>query len=194
MSDAYGFVAAQATLTTMFSPAGMANITAEYGAGNTGFCGSSGIGDANYCGSTSGVVQVAVTAPAPLTVSRTSSLPTGIVNGAYPSTQLMASGGVPPYTWTVIQGSLPTGFPALPTDGLITGTPTVANAFNFTVQVKDSQGNTNTAGLSITINAALQISTMSVPPNAEAGVAYAPTSLMATGGIRPYGTWTREFG
>jgi len=95
---------------------------------------------------------------ATLTVTTTSgSLPAGTINSAYPNTQLNATGGIQPYTWTITSGSLPTGMNPLSSSGQISGTPTATGTFNFTVQVADSASptaHTATANLSITVNAA----------------------------------------
>lgn len=53
-----------------------------------------------------------------------------------------ATGGVPGYTFTVDSGALPDGLTLAPTGGL-TGTPTVANTFTFTVMVTDAAGVTS---------------------------------------------------
>ena len=52
------------------------------------------------------------------------------------------SGGVYPYTFAITSNSLPAGLTLNPTTGAITGTPTTAGTFNFTVQVTDSSGST----------------------------------------------------
>jgi putative Ig domain-containing protein len=95
---------------------------------------------------------------ATLTVTTTSgSLPTGTINTAYPNTNVSASGGIPPYSWSLTGGTnLPAGL-SLSSSGQITGTPTATGTTNFTVQVSDSAtptANTATMGLSITVNAA----------------------------------------
>jgi hypothetical protein len=97
-------------------------------------------------------LTIAIGAPLPLQVT-TTSLPDGALNVAYPSTVLQASGGVPPFAWSVTSGSLPTGL-LLAANGAIAGTPTATGTFNFTVQVADSQPipATATAALSITVN------------------------------------------
>ncbi len=64
----------------------------------------------------------------------------GKVGTAY-SSALAASGGVAPYTFSVISGSLPPGLTLNPATGAITGTPTTAGSFSFTAKVTDSQGN-----------------------------------------------------
>ncbi len=54
---------------------------------------------------------------------------------------LPASGGVAPYTFSIISGALPSGLTLNSVTGVIAGTPTVAGLFNFTVQVVDYRGN-----------------------------------------------------
>jgi len=55
-----------------------------------------------------------------------------------------------PFTWTVDSGTLPPGL-SLSSGGAITGTPTAAGTFNFTLRVTDATGLTATQALSITI-------------------------------------------
>jgi photosystem II stability/assembly factor-like uncharacterized protein len=66
----------------------------------------------------------------------TNSLPDGKKEESY-STTLVAADGVPSYTWSVVAGSLPAGLTLNP-GGDITGTPTEAGDFSFTVRVLDS--------------------------------------------------------
>ena len=82
----------------------------------------------------------------------TISLPAGSINVPY-SSILAASGGVPPYTWTITSGALPAGL-TLSTAGVISGTPTAQQTSSFTVQASDSQtpAATATTVLSLTIN------------------------------------------
>jgi hypothetical protein len=103
-------------------------------------------------GSGTQALSIVVGAPLPLQVT-TTSLPNAVLNAPYPSTTLQASGGVPPFTWTVTLGALPNGL-TLATDGTISGTPTVTGTFSFTVQVTDSEVPAKTASsdLSITVN------------------------------------------
>ncbi|MEW6207397.1 MAG: putative Ig domain-containing protein, partial [Acidobacteriota bacterium] len=81
----------------------------------------------------------------------TSTLPNGTVGTSY-SQSLAASGGTPSYTWSLASGSgpLPTGL-NLGSNGVISGTPSAAGTFNFTVRVTDSQQATAQKPLSITI-------------------------------------------
>src|SRR5262249_29637683 len=61
----------------------------------------------------------------------------GVVGAVYPNKSLQALGAPPPYTWTLVAGSLPGGL-ALSSTGLFFGTPSAAGTFNFVVLVTDS--------------------------------------------------------
>jgi len=67
----------------------------------------------------------------------TSSLPPVRV-GAPIYIRLGASGGTPPFSWSLSSGTLPSGLSLDPSTGEITGTPTMAETQSFTVQVTDS--------------------------------------------------------
>jgi len=82
-------------------------------------------------------------------------LPNGTIGIAY-SASLPISGGLPPYSWTVYSGSLPSGL-ILQTNGAISGTPTVVGAYTFSVTVVDSspvQQTFTSSNFTITINPA----------------------------------------
>jgi hypothetical protein len=76
-------------------------------------------------------------------------LPNGTVGTAYNQT-LTASGGTPPYTFAVTAGTLPPGL-TLSADGVLSGKPTAAGTFNFTVTATDANGNTGSQAYAITI-------------------------------------------
>lgn len=97
------------------------------------------------------IASKSLTVNLPLAVS-TTTLASGSIGVPY-SAVLSASGGVPPYTWTITSGTLPAGL-TLSTSGLISGTPTNQETQAFTVQVSDSESPaaTATASLTLTIN------------------------------------------
>ncbi len=126
----------------------------------------------------------------------TYSLPGGTVNSAYSAT-LAATGGTPPYSWSVISGALPAGLALNAGTGTISGTPTTAGTASFSVQVKDANAQTASASLSITINSPtptvmpVSITTTSLPAG-TANTAYSAT-LTASGGTAPY-SWSVRSG
>lgn len=126
-----------------------------------------------------------------VTLTSTSPIPNGTINASY-SFQFSASGGLLPYTWSLIGGAFPAGL-TISSGGLLSGTPTASGSFSPVVQVADSCSPASTASntFALTINPApgtLTISTTSPLPGATQGVAYT-TQMSATGGTPPY-TWS----
>ncbi|MDR0321981.1 MAG: Ig domain-containing protein [Treponema sp.] len=110
----------------------------------------------------------------------TTSLPNGTKDKAYSPQTLKATGatGYTTFTWTRDSGSLPPGL-TLSTGGVISGTPTSAGKFTFTVKATNTKGSA-TKQLSITIaGPGPKITTESLP-KAKAGESYNYT-LTATG-------------
>jgi hypothetical protein len=61
-------------------------------------------------------------------------------------------GGVPPYEWSHVGGTLPPGLFVQASPGRVKGTPTTAGSFTFTLRVDDSSGQFATRQFSILIN------------------------------------------
>lgn len=74
--------------------------------------------------------------PGPVTITP-ATLPAGTVGTAY-SQALSSSGGTAPYTYSVISGTLPAGITL--STGTLSGTPTTAGTYTFTIQSADSAG------------------------------------------------------
>ncbi len=85
----------------------------------------------------------------PISVSPTT-LPGGVTNVPYSAQTANATGGATPYTFTLATGALPTGL-TLSSGGVISGTPTVAGTFSFTVLATDNAGCTGATTYSVTI-------------------------------------------
>lgn len=123
----------------------------------------------------------------------TSGFPNGIIGTSF-SQGLQATSGEPPYTsWAITAGSLPPGLILVSSlsGGKITGTPTAAGTYNFTVTVTDSAANTASANLSITVNAALAVATSSLAAGLTA-TGYS-AALQVNGGVAPF-TWALSSG
>jgi hypothetical protein len=125
-------------------------------------------------------------APSNLVVA-TNALPAGVVGTAY-SASLSASGGTPPYRWSIKTGTLAPGL-TLAASGAITGTPTAASTASVTFELQDSSSPvlTQSVTLPLTVYAALAVTSTSLPP-AQVGRAYTAT-LTASGGTPPL-TWS----
>ncbi|PYU10769.1 MAG: hypothetical protein DMG37_19195, partial [Acidobacteria bacterium] len=123
------------------------------GASNGAFAyGSTSVFPASTFQSANYWVDVVFNTTMPLAIASTA-LPNGVVSSPY-SQNLSASGGASPYMWSLQSGSLPPGL-TLSSSGLISGTPTQAGTFNFTVQVTDSSQPAQSANASesIAVNA-----------------------------------------
>jgi hypothetical protein len=127
--------------------------------------------------STTGTQNYTVTINPAVTLSPTT-LPSGPVNAAYNQT-ITASGGTGTKTFAATAGTLPTGL-TLSTAGVLSGTPTAAGSFDFTVTATDSVGATGSHAYTVVISPVLTISPTSVPAD-TLNVAYNQT-LTASGG------------
>ena len=130
---------------------------------------------------------------APLTIT-TTSLPGGNVQSPY-SQSVQSTGGIgTARTWSITAGSLPPGLSisGATATATISGTPTTANVYNFTVTVSNPQGQTDSQPLSINIQPALLNITTTSLPSGSATVPYS-FFLNATGGSPPY-SWSLAAG
>ena len=107
----------------------------------------------------------------------TTTLPNGTVGTSY--SQTLTATGTAPITWSITDGSLPTGLTLNESTGEISGTPTTAGTSTFTVTATNTVGSDNSVAtdskeLSITIN---EPATVSVT-----GVTLSQTKLSLTEG------------
>jgi uncharacterized protein (TIGR03437 family) len=106
-------------------------------------------------GGDTGSTTFALTIASPLTITTLPSLPPGVAGAAYSQT-INASGGTPPYSFSITAGAAPPGL-ALNQAGVLSGTATATGTFSFTAQVSDSQKFTATQQFQIAIATAPQL-------------------------------------
>lgn len=111
-------------------------------------------------------------------------LPDGTNGDPYSGSYDVAQGGTPPFTWAVVEGSLPPGLSLDPTTGAVTGTPTQAGGdYSWTIQVTDSSSPTP---LVSTSNSGIEsIDPMDGTVGLPYSQAYTPTA-----GAPPDTTWS----
>lgn len=123
-----------------------------------------------------------------------SGVPTSTVGAAFslPMTASLAD----PKTWSIVEGTLPPGLAIGSTDGVISGTPTTAGTYTFTVRAEIDPQRFDTKVLAIVVRDPISIAapelegtTTSGFPPSEVGVRFS-TLFAATGGAGTY-TWSR---
>jgi fimbrial isopeptide formation D2 family protein/uncharacterized repeat protein (TIGR01451 family) len=109
-----------------------------------------------------------------------STLPPGAVGAAY-NQVFTPSGGNGTFTWTVSAGSLPSGLTLSPATGLLSGTPTVAGQFNFTVRATDAGNCFGERPYTLVINCQTITVNPVTMPNGFVGTAYSQTFMQSGG-------------
>lgn len=132
-----------------------------------------------------GVVMLEVVQGGPLSLVTTQAQLVGGVVGLPYTVTLEAAGGTQPYSFSVSNGSLPSG---LSLDGdRISGTPSGGGMASFEIQVTDGAGGSASGQFTIEVTERSPLvidvqDTITVRPEGEANV-----ELRATGGVPPYG-------
>jgi Putative Ig domain len=138
-------------------------------------------------------------APTPPASSRTSTsaltlvttvLPYGRIGQSYSAT-LVASGGTPPYQWSLTGGSLPAGLALSVSTGVLAGTPAAeADHLSLTFAVSDSGNPAQAASVTLPLTVSPAAISMSVSPR-RAGLTLGQTlSLTATTNDLAGTTWS----
>jgi hypothetical protein len=109
----------------------------------------------------------------------TTSLATSTVGATYSQT-IGTTGGTAPVTFTAPASSLPPGL-TLNSSGVITGTPTAAGSFSFTVSAEDAAGSSTSQTYTVTINPALMLTNTTLS-NWTVNIAGYSQALTTTGG------------
>jgi len=91
----------------------------------------------------------------PITITTNSTLPSAVKAAPYSQT-LAATGGAPPYAWSLFGGTPPAGL-TLTGNGTITGTPTTPGSATFLARCLDDNGIAAAKSFSITVSATFQV-------------------------------------
>jgi len=135
---------------------------------------------------TGATITIVVNQQNPLLITSTSPLPSGTVGRAY-SIPLHGQGGSIPYTWSLTSGTIPPGL-TLGSAGSLTGTPTQAGDYTFTLTLTDASNHTVSAPFTLTIASTFAITTPSPLTPGAVGVAYsAQINVTATTGPYTFG-------
>ncbi len=123
--------------------------------------------------------------PSPDVLEMAGTPPTGRVGVAY-SYQMVASGGVPPYTYSISSGALPDGVTFNASTGLLSGNPTTMakTTGNIGLRVTDAAATVVTLTRAWQILPAADLSFSGAPPQGQVGQAYSFNYTVA-GGYTP---------
>ena len=136
--------------------------------------------DANGC---SGSQQYTVRVSCPVLGLTSLTLTNAQVGVPYNQT-ITVTNGVPPITFALTGGALPSGL-TLTSGGTIAGTPVAVGSFTFTVTATDSDACVGSRTYTITVNCSTITLSPANLPNGILGQSYSRT-ITASGGIAPY--------
>ncbi|HEX9005067.1 MAG TPA: putative Ig domain-containing protein, partial [Blastocatellia bacterium] len=128
--------------------------------------------------------EFSLTVNCPAITLNPATLPDGQISQPY-SQQLSAIGGTAPYIFTVGAGALPNGLTLSPA-GLLSGAPTQASTFGFTVSATDADGCPGTQAYSIVVSSCPAIAVNPASLLAGTSFSFYSRQLSADGGALPY--------
>ncbi|MES1261101.1 MAG: putative Ig domain-containing protein, partial [Acidobacteriota bacterium] len=140
--------------------------------------------DGSSGSSVSKTLPLTISVPPPLRVS-SSTLPPATMGQTYSQILSGASGGAPPYTWSLASGSLPDGM-SLRAGGTISGLATRPGTYTFGVRATDVTGASAAAPATLTIAPVPLTLVVPTLPAGMATVEFPSQTISAQGGVPPY--------
>ena len=122
-----------------------------------------------------------------ITVTPAGALPSGGIGTPY-SQAFAVTGGTAPHTFSISAGAPPQPLTLDPT-GVLSGTPTQAGTFTFTVTATDALGCSGNASVTLAISCPLITVGPTTVPFGTLNLPYAPVTFFPTGGTPPF-TWS----
>jgi len=172
-SNATSFTVSSATQITATAPAGAGTVDVR-------------VTTAGGTSATSGADQFSYVVAPTISVAP-AVLPAITASNAYSQT-ISATGGVAPYSFTITSGTLPAGLILAP-NGVLSGTPTVAGPYSFTVTATDGSASPGPYSTLRSYSGTVAAPTIAITPGVltavNAGTAYSQ-QLTSSGGSSPY--------
>lgn len=169
------------------NPVGLvANYDFNTGFGLIAYDASNNVSPGNLKNDPLWIVSTAPIGSIPVLTLITNSLKSVTVTSHYSDT-LKAGGGILPYRWKILSGTLPDGLNLDSLSGIISGIPRNHGVFTFGVKLTDSQSPVATVekNYQLTVNPIVLSITTEQLANGKINLAYNDT-IQATGGILPY--------
>ncbi len=114
----------------------------------------------------------------------TGALPEAVAKEGY-AAKLEATGGTPPYAWSIVAGALPDALSLEPASGLVGGVPSAGGRWVFRAMVSDAGSNADVAEYALTVRGVELLILTETLAEGLVGAPYEQT-LEASGGTPPY--------
>ena len=161
------------------APTGTINLRAGLGPYSTDATASDTAPIPRYLDTSTPMAAAAIVAcqAAALAITTRCPLPDGALGALY-NQVLAATGGTPPYTWSVDSGALPGGLSLAP-GGRVSGTPTAAGTFAVRFRVNDSGRASATIDCAIGIRGSFQTSISAITFSGPSGGSVPPSQVLS---------------